>query len=221
MAFLPDTVRVDPWFAMLNPERQALLLSHGTSRVMAAGSRLYHLGDPPNGLYLLIKGEIRLINYPEPGMETLADFIRPGQWFGELSIIDGQGRPHDAIVSEAATVLTISAGDMRVLADQDPLWWRDLALLAAMHQRHGMRAVVRMRGKTSFQRLAGFLANSAMIASSRYVAFSQSELAQLIGVSRQQINVLLGRMRADGLLVAHYRKIEILDMTRLANIAKG
>lgn len=220
-ALVSDTIRADPWFSLLKPERQNLLLSHAAARSMAAGIRLYRLGDPPNGLHALIKGQVRLISYPQPGMETLSSLIRPGQWFGELSTIDGQGRPHEAMISEPSILLTINAADMRLLLDSDPLWWRDLALLAAMHQRHGVREYVRMRGKSSLQRMAGFLANRAMGDNSAYVALNQSELAQLMGLSRQRINILLGRMQGDGLLLAHYGKIEILDMDQLMRLARG
>jgi CRP/FNR family transcriptional regulator, cyclic AMP receptor protein len=220
-ALVSDTMKADLWFAMLKPERQTQLLSYAAARSMAAGARLYRLGDPPNGLHALVKGEVRLISYPQPGMETLSSLIRPGQWFGELSTIDGQGRPHEAMISEPSTLLTIKAADMRLLLDMDPLWWRDLALLAAMHQRHGMREFVRMRGKTSVQRMAGFLANRAAADKRPYVALSQSELAQLIGLSRQRINIILGRMQAEGLVLAHYRKIEILNMDQLQRLARG
>lgn len=216
----PNSVSADPWFARLAPDRQHCLLSRAASRILPAGTRIYRLGDPPNGLHCLLKGEVRLVNYPEPGMETLSNLIRPGQWFGELSSIDGLGRPHDAIISESSVLLTISTQDIRKLLDEDPLWWRDLALLAAMHQRHGMREFIRMRGRTSFQRLAGFLANKAITSNSRTIRLSQSELAQLIGISRQQMNVLLGRLQQAGYVTAQYRKLQIRDLDALRSLSK-
>ena len=84
-----------------------LLLSRAAIRLLDDGARVYRLDDPPDGLHALLAGEVRLVSYPLAGMEMVGKIIQPGQWFGELSVIDGKGRPHDAIVIGPSRVLTI------------------------------------------------------------------------------------------------------------------
>jgi CRP/FNR family transcriptional regulator, cyclic AMP receptor protein len=217
----PDnSISRDPWFRALDPARQQSLLARATIRSIGTGVRLYSFGDPPNGLHAVVRGEVRLFAYPEPGAETVVNIIRSGQWFGELSVIDGLGRPHDAIASEPSRILSVPMLAMVDLIERFPLLWRDLALLGCAHQRLGIRALGRLRSKTAIKRLSGFLANWAVAEDSRDVSMSQSELSQIIGVSRQRINVLASQLQADGLIVLHYGKIEICDPDRLRSLAR-
>jgi hypothetical protein len=64
---LLTTFRDDAWFGQIAPERQAKLLAAGRVRLLRNRQRVYRLGDPPNGLYGVISGEIRLIGYPVAG----------------------------------------------------------------------------------------------------------------------------------------------------------
>src|SRR5215210_4615655 len=110
-------LKSDPWFGALQPQCRDLVLAHGVVRNFTDGTRLYRLGDPPNGLHALLAGEVRLISYPSVGTELVGKIIRPGQWFGELSVIDGKGRPHDAVAVGKGRVLTVAMPAIALIAD--------------------------------------------------------------------------------------------------------
>ncbi|MGH1560429.1 Crp/Fnr family transcriptional regulator [Caulobacter segnis] len=80
----------------LPPARRALLLRHARSRAFEPGALIYGIGDPPNGLWAVVEGQVRLKGYPAAGLEFLAMVLRPGTWFGEVSTLDGGPRPYDA-----------------------------------------------------------------------------------------------------------------------------
>ncbi|MEG8033225.1 Crp/Fnr family transcriptional regulator [Sphingomonas aurantiaca] len=125
----------DPWFGAVPAERRALLLAQASIRSVAAGTRLYGVGDPPDGLWAVLDGQVRLIGYPAVGAELVVLMMGPGTWFGELSTLDAGPRPHDAIAFGAARVLHIGIEAFRRLAGATPELWWDIALLACAHQR--------------------------------------------------------------------------------------
>jgi len=125
----------DSWFGAVPAARRALLLAQASVRSVAAWTRLYGVGDPPDGLWAVLDGQVRLIGYPAVGAELVVLMMGPGTWFGELSTLDAGPRPHDAVAFGPARVLHIGIDAFRRLAGATPELWWDIALLACAHQR--------------------------------------------------------------------------------------
>lgn len=204
-------LELDPWFGGLQPARRELVLTHGVVRNFKDGTRLYHLGDPPNGLHALLSGEVRLISYPSVGTELVGKIIRPGQWFGELSVIDGKGRPHDAVAVSESCVLTVTMPAIAIIARCHPEFWRDLALLSCVHQRAGLRDTGRVRSEPAIARLARFLVVAGKASGNGKIGMTQDEIAQIIGISRQYLNKLVRRLDSSGLVTTGYGEIRLME----------
>lgn len=205
----------DTWFCGLATDRRRRILDHVRGRTVSRGAHVYRLGDAPDGLYALLDGEVRMVSYSSSGLEMVAMVVRPGLWFGELSVIDGQPRPHDAIATTAARIARLQMGAVTALTDADPGLWRDIALLGCAHQRWAMRHSERVRTQTAIVRLAGFLLGKAAQASDGVVRMPQQALAEIIGVSRQRTNMLLREMAQLGLAQPAYGGVVVRDIARL------
>src|ERR1700712_761044 len=125
----------DIWFGQLAPEHRATLLTAGRIRSFRDQQRVYRLGDPPNGLYGLIAGDVRLISYPIAGRQLLVLRLKPGGWFGELSTIDGGPRPQDALSFGLSKILHISSRDFERVSRNHPEIFRHVARLVGQRQR--------------------------------------------------------------------------------------
>jgi K+-sensing histidine kinase KdpD len=66
-------------------------------------------------LYMLVKGTIRIKKYTKYGIESLLAVLHEGDFFGELSIIDGLPRSARAEAIEASTIVLFSASEFRAL----------------------------------------------------------------------------------------------------------
>lgn len=74
-----------------------------------SGTFLFHEGDPGNEMYVVLEGKVMISKYiPGGGEEALAILDR-GDFFGEMSLIDGQPRSADAKAYQGA--LTVVAFD--------------------------------------------------------------------------------------------------------------
>lgn len=207
------------WFAALPAERRDLILQAASVAITPDGARLYGAGDPPNGLWAVLEGQVRLIGYPASGMEILVRILGPAAWFGELSTLDGGPRPHDAIAFGAASVLHLSPATVARLGEEDGRLYRDLGLLVCANQRAALAFIEQRAGQPTSVRVARALAKAAVEAGSMSpLSIRQAQLASVVGVSRQTLNRELRALEAAGVVSLGYARITIVDTARLARL---
>ncbi len=211
----------DPWFGAVPAARRTLLLAQASVRTVAAGTRLYGVGDPPDGLWAVLDGQVRLIGYPAVGAELVVLMMGPGTWFGELSTLDAGPRPHDAIAFGGARVLHIGIEAFRRLAAATPELWWDIALLACAHQRASLAFMMNTLAQPIPVRLARTLGGMVRAAGGDSVALRQEDIAAMIGVSRQTLNKALKAMEREGVIALEYARIRVVDAEGLRRLGKG
>jgi len=205
----------DPWFAGVAPVRREALLGRGREGRAALGARVYGVGDPPDGLWCVLEGEVRLMSYPAVGVESLALILGPGAWFGEVSVVDGGPRPHDAVVVKPARLLHVTLAAFEQVAEEHPLLYRDLGVLIATRQRATLGALGRIITQPVRVRVARTLAGLARASGGDEVRMRQDDLAAMIGVSRQTINKELRALETAGLVARAYGRITVVDAEKL------
>lgn len=205
----------DPWFSGLAPARRQALLERARPSTAPAGARVYGIGDPPDGLWAVIEGEVRLVSYPAIGVESVSMIVGPGAWFGEVSVLDGGPRPHDAVVAKAVRLLHVPLAAFDQLAEIHPIIFRDLGILVCSRQRSALTFLGHSIAQPIAVRLARTLAGAARASGGLDLQVRQDELAAMIGVSRQTVNKELKALERAGLVELAYGRIRICDAARL------
>jgi CRP-like cAMP-binding protein len=213
-------LEADGWFGLIPAERQALLLAEAQVRQVPAGARLYETGDPPNGLWAVIDGQVQLKGYPAPGLELLVPILRPGTWFGETSTLDGLPRPTDAVAVEPSRVLNVSLAAFERAAAVAPTLYRDLGVLSCQHQRVALGFIAQTVARPVRGRLALLVAGQSQ-GGREVVRIRQEDLAMLVGVSRQTLNRHLKALEREGAIDLAYATITVRDLARLHAIGAG
>jgi CRP-like cAMP-binding protein len=207
-------LEADDWFGHIAVERRALLLNEAQVRSVGAGARLYRAGDPPNGLWAVLEGEVRLKGYPAAGLEFLVPILRPGTWFGETSTLDGLPRPTDAIAFETARVLHVSMAAFARAAAAAPKLYHDVGVLVCQHQRVALGFIAQTVAHPARVRLALILAGQSE-SECEPVRIRQKDLAGMVGVSRQTLNRHLNALKREGIVDLAYAEIAVRDRSRL------
>jgi len=207
-------LEADSWFGRIPAERRALLLREAQVRTVAAGARLYDIGDPPNGLWAVIEGQVGVRGYPAVGRVLLAPILTPGTWFGEMSTLDRLPRPTDAMAFEAARVLHLSMAGFARAAAAGPQLYHDLGVLACQHHRVALGFIARTVAQPVRVRLAMLIAGSAQ-GGDGVLKLRQEDLAVLVGVSRQTLNRHLNALEREGIVRLAYAEITVRDLPRL------
>ncbi len=208
------------WFSHLPPDFQRSLLRAARLRVLAAGQFLFKRGDPPCGLYAVLEGAVRISAVSAQGKEAVLSLVETPHWFGEICLFDNLPRTHDALATGACTLLQIPQVAILKILEQQPVFWRDMALLMSHKLRLSLINIEQISLMPASKRLAHRL---LMIAQGygeieqarRVLQLPQEDLAAMLGLSRQTINSLLKALEQQGIIGLSYGAIEILDLAGL------
>jgi CRP-like cAMP-binding protein len=194
------------------------------SRRFRRGETLFHQGDPGDALLVVRSGSIKIVLPSEAGDEAIIATIGAGDFLGELALLDGAPRSATAVALTATETLVLPRDRFRELIDTEPAI-RDglLVALAAELRRltthveelHFLDITGRLAAR--LVRLASEQGTNATDGSVRLDSrLTQSDLASMIGATRQSVNKLLGGFVEDGMLRLERDAIVILDVDRLA-----
>jgi flavin reductase (DIM6/NTAB) family NADH-FMN oxidoreductase RutF len=115
-----------PVFSSLPPEVLGPILASGQERRFAAGDTIIREGDPGDELFVILDGEVRI----ERGGRPLHTFST-GEFFGELSVLDGRARSASAVAVTDVRCLTVSREALRRALEAEPeSAWAMLQILA-------------------------------------------------------------------------------------------
>jgi signal transduction histidine kinase len=98
--------RANRFLESFSPAGRKRLIGRLIYRELVAGEYLFRDGDPPDGVYLVLEGEVEALKAAGEREQILASF-QPGDFLGEVAVLDGQGRSTDARARGAAAVAMI------------------------------------------------------------------------------------------------------------------
>src|SRR5580765_1333176 len=95
-------LRSVPLFSSLDSKSTAELGEYLTIHDYPRAATIFRNGDPGDAMYLIDVGKVRIsITDADGAVVTLAE-LGPGDFFGEMAMLDGQGRSANAIATEDA-----------------------------------------------------------------------------------------------------------------------
>jgi CRP/FNR family cyclic AMP-dependent transcriptional regulator len=103
-----EALRSVPLFASLDDEAAKDLRNLLSDRVVPQNTRLFRQGDKGDAMYLIESGRVRISIRDDDEQEVTLAELAQGDFFGEMSIIDGRQRSADAQVIEDASLAILS-----------------------------------------------------------------------------------------------------------------
>jgi len=216
------------WFASLPGHHQQQLLDAAVLRRLDAAQALFRRGDANSGLYAVLAGSVQ-IGAPGPAArDAVLGVLEPPQWFGEIACLDGGPRTHDARAWTPATLLHVPLAALLRLAQQDPLWWRQLGRLLAEKTRalfSGMEDLALQPAPARVaRRLLAMSTGHGMLAdgaAQRRIPVSQEQLGAMLSLTRQTVSEVLRSFEAEGWVRRLYGAVELLDPAGLAHAERS
>jgi CRP-like cAMP-binding protein len=192
------------------------------------GEVLFHEGDPGDALFVVASGAVKVVVPSEDGEEAILATLRRGDFLGELALLDGAPRSASAVALEATETLALPREQFRALVASEPAIRDALLAAVAAELRRLTTHVAELHFLDLTGRLAARLARLADEHGERQpngeikldAPLTQSDLAAMIGATRQSVNKLLGEFEADGLLRMERDSIVVPDLARLSGTAR-
>lgn len=195
----------DPWFAALSGGLQVGFCARSAVSRVPSGQTLCMQGAIPEVWYGLVAGAVKLCSYSEAGDETIFEIVEPGQWFGDVPLMDRHSQPYTVQTLAPSTVLLMRRSALCELQDAWPElvfalgrlnWNRTLRLLdrLADFTEKSLEARTRRQIEVLAQRFGQPATGGSRIG----LQLPQSELAAFVGASRQRISTTLRKLERDG-----------------------
>ena len=109
-----------PLFQALDPAERAALAAGMRQRDFPAGSRIFRRGDPGAALYVISHGAVEISVETTTGKKVVHGQLGPGDFFGELSLLDGRERTADAHAMEPTGAMEIDREALEGLFRKHP-----------------------------------------------------------------------------------------------------
>ncbi len=188
---------------------------------------IFHQGDAGDSLHIVATGTAKIVLPSTEGEEAIIATLRPGDFFGELALLDGSTRSATATALESTETLMLARVVFRELLEGDARL-RDALLEGLAHE---LRRITGHVEELHFLDLAGRLAmrlvrlareNDSTASGEVFLdwPYTQSDLASMIGGTRQSVNKLLSGLVGDGLVRIERDTLAITDVERLARRAE-
>lgn len=223
-----DALLSNTWFAELSPAIREDVLSRARQRMLAQGRCLFRRGDNPDFFSCVLEGCVRISGTSMAGRDAVLDFYGPGVWFGEIAMLDGLVRTHDAYAHTNTLLLQISTADFEELLLNHSAFSRMFLRLTCARIRALADGFEAYTTQTLEQRLASrFLALIASFGqataqgTSIELHLSQEIVAQMVGSTRQRVNQLIKDWESAGLIAQHYGHFVLRDVASLRALVQA
>ncbi|MGI8871637.1 MAG: Crp/Fnr family transcriptional regulator [Candidatus Limnocylindria bacterium] len=211
-----------PLFRDVEPAALADVERHLRRRRFRRGEVIFHQGDAGDALHIVTGGAVKILLPSPEGEEAIIATLRPGDFFGELSLLDGAPRSATAAALEPTETLSLPRADFLELVGADPALRDALLRSLAGELRRLTGHVEELHFLDLAGRLATRLARLARDADpearqdvSLDWPYTQSDLAAMIGATRQSVNRLLSDLVGSGLLRIERDRLVIPDVEEL------
>jgi CRP-like cAMP-binding protein len=115
----PAELRNIGLFGALSDDVLEYLSTLLTVETPPAGATLFREGEDANAMFVVISGEVEVLKKSKRAMEARVAVLGPGDWFGEMSIVDIQPRSATVRALAPSRLLRVSSADLDALYRHD------------------------------------------------------------------------------------------------------
>jgi CRP-like cAMP-binding protein len=202
----------DSWFARQPARLRQALLARAQITSVEAGQWIYGTGDVLNGLYGVVTGSAHLMLATKDS-DVLIEIVQAGQLFGQAARFGGGPRLVTAIAGEHSTLLHVPDHALAEIARSEADVWRSFTELLYSQLASALALAGAMIHLAPPARVAARLI--MLSASHDPIRVTQSQLAELTGLSRKTVNLHLRALEAEDIISLAYRAIAVKDPARL------
>jgi CRP/FNR family transcriptional regulator, cyclic AMP receptor protein len=155
-------------------------------------------GDTHSNFYIVVTGSLKVFVHGDDGRQVVLNSLGPGDYFGELALIDGAPRSASVMTQSATVLQVISQQDFQqfLAADQAA----SLAMMKAMARRiRSLTNSVRDLALLDvYGRVANLLQLRAASEASQTLKLTHQEIADMVGASREMVSRIMRELAVGG-----------------------
>jgi len=219
-----DLLATVPLFASLKAKHLSEVASNIVIRNYRRGETIIHQDEPGSMLYIIVNGQVKITTVSLDGEDLIIALLSDNDFFGELSLLDGQPHSASAISMDTTQVMTLQRDDFLKVISNSPEMVSNL--LTALSSR--LRRTDILLEDAIQLHLPARLSKRLLELGEKYglktdscieieLRLTQQDLANFLGASRVAINRLLHQLQDSGIISIDRKHITILRPHELEN----
>src|SRR4030043_1267307 len=161
--------------------------------------------DTNEYMYMILNGKTKVVQTTEDGKEILLAMHQSGEFFGEMSLIDGKTPPPTVIATEDSSAAIISKKDFYSLVKTQEKVLDNLLLILCSRYRESWEKIQLLNLKNASERIKILF----LMLSDKYgektaegvtlnVKFTHQEIADMTGMARETVTRVIDRCQKEG-----------------------
>ena len=222
----PSFFRKFPLFADLDDRELAAIAAVAKPRRYAKDDVVFYADESGDVICLIREGQVKVTMISPEGKEIILSLLGPGDFFGEMALLDDEPRSATVVATENLEIVTIWRNDfLQIMASNFDLTKKVLAEISR-RLRNASSRIESLATMDVYGRLARFFLDLAkdqgkVLDNNDYVAVirpTHQAIANMIGTSRETVSRLIHDLMRQNLLISEgktiYLKKTALDQFR-------
>ena len=168
--------------------------------------------------FFVLEGSVKVTRLSKEGREVILAMLNEGDFFGEMSLLDGESRSANVIALEKTKVLTLDRNDFIAVVNDYPQIAVQLLKELARRLRKSDRQIASLSLSDAEKRIAlciirfadeqGVIQNGKVSIPKTPI---QQDIANMAGTSRETVSRALGLLEKEDLIERNGRELIVLD----------
>ena len=203
-----------PFFTQLSDRELDVVRAVASEKTYPKNAVVLTEGEMGDSLYMIQSGKVKVFIGDEEGREIILKILGPGDFFGEMSMIDKQPRSASITTLEASVFLVLSHAAFEKCIEQVPRIATVVMRILAQRVREADKKIGTLALMDVYGRVASTLLELAVMDNGKLMVgekLSQQDLANMVGASREMVNRILKDLSERGFISVESKSITIIN----------
>jgi len=201
-----------PLFSGLDETELERLSRVAARRRAGRGDQVVRAGESADALLILLTGRAKVTNFDEEGREIILAWLGPGEFFGEMGLIDGSPRSASVVAVENCELLSIGKNEFqRCMQDNFQVVLKLMQILVR-RLREADRNIESLALLDVYGRVARLLLDMSEEEGGKRMVkqkISKQDMARMIGASREMVSKVMRDLEVGGYIISEGDQITI------------
>ena len=203
-----------PLFASFPEEQLRMLTTMVSRRSAARGTTIMAGGDATDSLYIVLSGRLKVMMSDADGKEVILSILGPGEFFGEMGLIDDEPRSASVVTIEACELLSIAKRDFKKCMAENFEMTQNVMRGLVRRLREADRKIGSLALLDVYGRVARLLLDMAENVDGEKIVtkrLPKQDIAKMIGASREMVSRVMKDLQMGGYIEMRGSNIVLRD----------
>ena len=211
-----EVIKRLPIFKGLGEKELTVLAERAIRKRFPKESIIVQEDDEGDSLMVILSGRVKVVLHSEEGKEIILSILKDGDFFGEMSLLDGQPRSATVVAMEDSTLLIIQRNDFLYQIEKNPTIAKAIFAEMSRRMRRADERIGNLILLDVYGRIARFLLDLARTDGAKVEGGimiekrpTQQDIASIVGTSRETVSRVLNELNRRKLISISGKSITI------------